>query len=64
MHFSSETGSQPSRPDGEIEGVYKKHVLWDYEYTLFEPGNEPYQALMKPNREQAVDRVVGQPQKC
>lgn len=31
------------RPDGEIEGVHKKHVLWDYEYTLFEPGNDPYQ---------------------
>lgn len=24
--------------------VVKKHVLWDYEYTLFEPGLEPYQA--------------------
>ena len=24
--------------------VVKKHVLWDYEYTLFEPGEEPYQA--------------------
>lgn len=23
--------------------VVKKHVLWDYEYTLFEPGCEPYQ---------------------
>mmetsp|Transcript_72376 Transcript_72376/g.172453 ORF Transcript_72376/g.172453 Transcript_72376/m.172453 type:complete len:802 (+) Transcript_72376:99-2504(+) len=33
------------RPDGEIEGVYKKHVLWDYEYTLFEPGSSPYQVF-------------------
>eukprot|EP00930_Biecheleria_cincta_P033994 TRINITY_DN23528_c0_g1_i1.p1 TRINITY_DN23528_c0_g1~~TRINITY_DN23528_c0_g1_i1.p1 ORF type:complete len:805 (+),score=142.66 TRINITY_DN23528_c0_g1_i1:43-2457(+) len=33
------------RPDGEIEGVVKKHVLWDYEYTLFEPGGEPYQVF-------------------
>mmetsp|Transcript_21473 Transcript_21473/g.37829 ORF Transcript_21473/g.37829 Transcript_21473/m.37829 type:complete len:804 (-) Transcript_21473:345-2756(-) len=33
------------RPDGEIEGVVKKHVLWDYEYTLFEPGSEPYQVF-------------------
>lgn len=33
------------RPDGEIEGVVKKHVLWDYEYTLFVPGSEPYQVF-------------------
>lgn len=33
------------RPDGDIEGVVKKHVLWDYEYTLFEPGEEPYQVF-------------------
>lgn len=33
------------RPDGEIEGVNKKHVLWDYEYTLFEPGEEPFQVF-------------------
>eukprot|EP00434_Breviolum_minutum_P015560 symbB.v1.2.013703.t1/scaffold974.1/size359025/10 len=33
------------RPDGAIEGVVKKHVLWDYEYTLFEPGCEPYQVF-------------------
>jgi len=33
------------RPDGEIEGVHRKHVLWDYEYTLFEPGDEPYQVF-------------------
>lgn len=33
------------RADGELEGVHKKHVLWDYEYTLFEPGNEPYQVF-------------------
>jgi len=32
-------------PQGEIVGVHHKHVLWDYEYTLFEPGNEPYQVF-------------------
>ena len=30
-------------PDGQIIGVHRKHVLWDYEYTLFVPGDEPYQ---------------------
>ncbi|MBB6119540.1 carbon-nitrogen hydrolase family protein [Nocardiopsis algeriensis] len=30
-------------PEGEIAGVHRKHVLWDYEYTLFVPGDEPYQ---------------------
>ncbi|RSN72079.1 carbon-nitrogen hydrolase family protein [Actinomadura sp. WAC 06369] len=30
-------------PDGEVIGVHNKHVLWDYEYTLFEPGDEPYE---------------------
>jgi len=30
-------------PDGEILGVHHKHVLWDYEYTLFVAGDEPYQ---------------------
>lgn len=32
-------------PSGEIVGVHKKHILWDYEYTLFEPGSEPYQVF-------------------
>ena len=32
-------------PDGAIAGAVKKHVLWDYEYTLFEPGGEPYQVF-------------------
>jgi predicted amidohydrolase len=32
-------------PDGEIVGVHHKHVLWDYEYTLFVPGDEPYQVF-------------------
>ncbi|GAA3737614.1 carbon-nitrogen hydrolase family protein [Salinactinospora qingdaonensis] len=30
-------------PHGAIVGVHRKHVLWDYEYTLFVPGEEPYQ---------------------
>lgn len=32
-------------PDGRIVGVYRKHVLWDYEYTLFVPGDEPLQVF-------------------
>lgn len=28
--------------DGEIIARYHKHILWDYEYTLFVPGTEPY----------------------
>ncbi|MEU5990009.1 carbon-nitrogen hydrolase family protein [Spirillospora sp. NPDC047418] len=32
-------------PDGEVIGVHNKHVLWDYEYTLFEPGGEPYRVF-------------------
>ncbi|WP_285731904.1 carbon-nitrogen hydrolase family protein [Nocardiopsis sp. ATB16-24] len=32
-------------PDGQIIGVHRKHVLWDYEYTLFVPGDEPYQVF-------------------
>lgn len=27
-------------PDGELIGVHRKHVLWDYEYTLFVPSDE------------------------
>ncbi|SDT36868.1 carbon-nitrogen hydrolase family protein [Actinoplanes derwentensis] len=26
---------------GELRHVHRKHVLWDYEYTLFVPGDEP-----------------------
>eukprot|EP00746_Dinoflagellata_sp_MGD_P025896 gnl/MRDRNA2_/MRDRNA2_160985_c0_seq1.p1 gnl/MRDRNA2_/MRDRNA2_160985_c0~~gnl/MRDRNA2_/MRDRNA2_160985_c0_seq1.p1 ORF type:complete len:786 (-),score=117.16 gnl/MRDRNA2_/MRDRNA2_160985_c0_seq1:6-2363(-) len=29
-------------PDGFLHGVHRKHVLWDYEYTLFEPSGDPY----------------------
>ena len=32
-------------PTGKIVGCVKKHVLWDFEYTLFEPGSEPYQVF-------------------
>jgi predicted amidohydrolase len=32
-------------PDGGIVGVHNKHVLWDYEYTLFTPGAEPYEVF-------------------
>lgn len=32
-------------PDGEIIGVHQKHVLWDYEYTLFVPGDKPFQVF-------------------
>lgn len=35
-------------PDGAIVGVHNKHVLWDYEYTLFSPGVEPYQVFDTP----------------
>lgn len=35
-------------PDGEIVGVHNKHILWDYEYTLFVPGDEPYQVYDTP----------------
>ena len=31
--------------DGDIVGVNHKHVLWDYEYTLFVAGDEPYQVF-------------------
>ena len=27
-------------PSGEIVGVYRKTVLWDYEHTLFEPSTD------------------------
>jgi predicted amidohydrolase/ABC-type nitrate/sulfonate/bicarbonate transport system substrate-binding protein len=32
-------------PDGEIVGVHQKHILWDYEYTLFEAGSKPYEVF-------------------
>ncbi len=32
-------------PNGEIIGTHRKHVLWDYEYTLFVPSDEPYQVF-------------------
>jgi predicted amidohydrolase len=32
-------------PSGEIAGVVKKNVLWDYEYTLFVPGDDPFQVF-------------------
>jgi predicted amidohydrolase len=28
-------------PTGEILSVHRKHIFWDYEYTLFVPGDEP-----------------------
>jgi predicted amidohydrolase len=35
-------------PDGSILHVHHKHVLWDYEYTLFVPGDEPYRVIDTP----------------
>jgi len=35
-------------PDGAIIGVHHKHALWDYEYTLFEPGSEPFEVYDTP----------------
>ncbi|GAB3430263.1 nitrilase-related carbon-nitrogen hydrolase [Actinophytocola sediminis] len=32
-------------PNGELVGVHRKHVLWDYEYTLFQPGQDEYQVF-------------------
>ena len=37
-------------PDGSIIGVHHKHALWDYEYTLFTPGDEPYCVYSTPVR--------------
>jgi predicted amidohydrolase len=31
--------------DGEIIKVHRKHIFWDYEYTLFAPGTEPIEAV-------------------
>jgi predicted amidohydrolase len=28
-------------PDGGVLHVHRKHIFWDYEYTLFVPGDEP-----------------------
>jgi len=32
-------------PDGVVRHVHRKHVLWDYEYTLFVPGDEPLKVV-------------------
>lgn len=32
-------------PDGSIIKVHRKHIFWDYEYTLFVPGTEPVEAV-------------------
>jgi predicted amidohydrolase/ABC-type nitrate/sulfonate/bicarbonate transport system substrate-binding protein len=39
-------------PDGAIVGVHQKHILWDYEYTLFEAGSKPYEVF--PTKELGV----------
>ncbi|MFW0771326.1 nitrilase-related carbon-nitrogen hydrolase [Arthrobacter koreensis] len=31
--------------DGAIAKVHRKHIFWDYEYTLFVPGTEPVTAV-------------------
>ncbi|MFZ3451713.1 nitrilase-related carbon-nitrogen hydrolase [Arthrobacter sp. 7Tela_A1] len=33
---------------GEIAAVHRKHIFWDYEYTLFTPGTEPITAVETP----------------
>ncbi|MDX6744064.1 carbon-nitrogen hydrolase family protein [Actinocorallia sp. A-T 12471] len=38
-------GSVLVGPDGALVGVHHKHVLWDYEYTLFTPGDHPYEVF-------------------
>jgi len=35
-------------PDGEILKVHRKHIFWDYEYTLFVPGDEPIEVVDTP----------------
>lgn len=35
-------------PNGDLIGAHRKHVLWDYEYTLFVAGDEPYQIVDTP----------------
>ncbi|GLY29646.1 carbon-nitrogen hydrolase family protein [Kineosporia sp. NBRC 101731] len=32
-------------PDGSILKVHRKHIFWDYEYTLFVPGDEPIEVV-------------------
>jgi predicted amidohydrolase len=32
-------------PDGSIIKVHRKHIFWDYEYTLFVPGTELIEAV-------------------
>jgi len=34
--------------EGEVAGVVRKNVLWDYEYGLFVPGDEPYRVFETP----------------
>lgn len=31
--------------NGDILHVHNKHIFWDYEYTLFTPGDEPVRAI-------------------
>jgi predicted amidohydrolase len=35
-------------PDGSLLKVHRKHIFWDYEYTLFVPGTEPVEAVDTP----------------
>ncbi|GAB3273708.1 carbon-nitrogen hydrolase family protein [Kineosporia babensis] len=35
-------------PDGSILKVHRKHIFWDYEYTLFVPGDEPIEVVETP----------------
>ncbi|MGY1841312.1 MULTISPECIES: nitrilase-related carbon-nitrogen hydrolase [unclassified Modestobacter] len=35
-------------PDGDLVKVHRKHVFWDYEYTLFVPGDEPIEVVETP----------------
>lgn len=35
-------------PQGSLAARVNKHVLWDYEYTLFEAGDEPYEVVDTP----------------
>eukprot|EP01062_Namystynia_karyoxenos_P007785 TRINITY_DN12740_c0_g1_i2.p1 TRINITY_DN12740_c0_g1~~TRINITY_DN12740_c0_g1_i2.p1 ORF type:complete len:601 (+),score=213.29 TRINITY_DN12740_c0_g1_i2:97-1899(+) len=35
-------------PTGDILHVHKKHVLWDYEYTLFQPADDELEVVSTP----------------
>lgn len=35
-------------PDGSLLKVHRKHIFWDYEYTLFVPGDEPVEVVDTP----------------